>query len=123
MTGSQPDIIEMRRSQRVALRIPIQVRWTPPGEPPIVEDATTLVVSAHGALIFVAMKVKTGSRIFARNQQAQEKECRVVHTRESRERKHEVGVAFLVPGGKFWGLEFPPADWTRENERGSHPED
>jgi len=34
---------EMRRSQRVVLRMPIQVRWTPPGESSITEESTTLV--------------------------------------------------------------------------------
>jgi hypothetical protein len=51
----------MRRSQRVLLRLPIQVRWTPPGETAISEETTTLVVNAHGALIVLAMKVKAGS--------------------------------------------------------------
>jgi hypothetical protein len=82
-------------------------------------SSCTLVVRAHGALIFVAMRVKTCSRIFTRNRKAQDKECRVVHARDSRERKHQVGVAFLVPDA----LEFPQADWTRENERGSQPKD
>jgi len=107
----------MRKSQRVALRLPVEVRWTPPGEPAIVEKASTLVVSAHGALISMAMRVRAGARISARNRNAEDKECRVVHTRESRERKHQVAVAFLVPDGRFWGLEFPPADWAPAHER------
>jgi hypothetical protein len=27
------------------------------------------------------------------------------------ENKNEVGVEFLRPDAKFWGLEFPPDDW------------
>ena len=103
---------EMRRSQRVLLRLPIQVRWTPPGEPAISEETTTLVVNAHGALIALAMKVKAGARIFVRNTvQAEDKECRVVRVSGRVDNKHEVGVEFLRPDAKFWGLEFPPDDW------------
>jgi len=121
MNKGKSNFTEMRRSQRVALRLPVQVRWKPAGEPPIVEEATTLVVSAHGALLSVAMRVKAGAKILARNRNAEDKACRVVHTRDSRERKHEVGVVFLVPDGRFWGLEFPPADWTPANEPRSDP--
>jgi hypothetical protein len=104
--------IEMRRSKRVALRLPIQVRWTPPGDFAITEETTTLVVNAHGALISLAMKVKPGTRIFVRNRTvADDKECRVVRIQEKHEGKSEVGMEFLRPDAKFWGLEFPPEDW------------
>src|ERR1043166_5102859 len=42
--------LEMRRSQRVVLRVAIQVRWTPAGDSAITEDTTTQVVNAHGAI-------------------------------------------------------------------------
>jgi hypothetical protein len=104
--------IEMRRSKRVVLRLPIQVRWTPPGDIAITEGTTTLVVNAHGALISLAMKIKPGTRIFLRNRTvADDKECRVVRIQEKHEGKSEVGVEFLRPDAKFWGLEFPPDDW------------
>jgi hypothetical protein len=106
------DRIEMRRSKRVLLRLAIQVRWTPPGDTTITEDTTTLVVNAHGGLISLAMKVKPGVRIFVRHRAVVEhKECRVVRIQEKHEGKSEVGVEFLRPDGKFWGLEFPPDDW------------
>jgi len=107
-----PNGIEMRRSQRVLLRVPIQVRWTPAGETAISEETTTLVVNAHGALILLAMKVKVAGRIFVRNWAlAQDKECRVVRVSERLEGKNEVGIEFLRADPKFWGLEFPPEDW------------
>jgi len=102
----------MRRSRRVVLRVPIQVRWTPPGDSAITEDTVTLVVNAHGALISLAMRVKPGARIFVRySAAAQDKECRVVRVQEKLQGKSEVGVEFLRPDQKFWGLEFPPDDW------------
>jgi PilZ domain len=109
-----PNAIEMRRSQRVVLRLPIQVRWTPPGDTAITEETVTLVVNAHGALILLAMKVKAGARVFVRNSAAtQDKECRVVRVQRKLEGKGEVGLEFLRPDPKFWGLEFPPDDWKK----------
>jgi PilZ domain len=106
------DRIEMRRSRRVLLRLPVQVRWTPAGETAITEDTTTLVVNAHGALLALAMKVKPGARIFVRNRAiVEDKECRVVRVEQKHDGKSEVGVEFLRPDAKFWGLEFPPDDW------------
>jgi hypothetical protein len=112
MTPESKNLADQRRSQRVLLRVPIQVRWQPPGEETIVEDTATLVVNAHGALISLAMKVKAGQKIILRNwSMPHEKECRVVHVRESLLPKKEVGVAFLHPDASFWGVEFPPEDW------------
>jgi len=104
----------MRRSQRVVLRLPIQVRWTPQGDSAITEETVTLVVNAHGALISLAMKVKAGSRIFLRSSAVTgDKECRGVRVQEKPQGKSEVGVEFLRPDAKFWGLEFPPDDWRQ----------
>ena len=112
MNEQLADEIEMRRSKRVLLRVAIQVRWTPAGDSAITEDTTTLVVNAHGALISLAMKVKPGARIFVRNRSiVEDKECRVVRIQEKHGGKSEVGVEFLRPDAKFWGLEFPPDDW------------
>jgi hypothetical protein len=112
MNGQSADGIEMRRSRRVLLRLPVQVRWTPAGETAITEDTTTLVVNAHGALLALAMKVKPGVRIFVRNRAiVEDKECRVVRVEQKHDGKSEVGVEFLRPDAKFWGLEFPPDDW------------
>jgi hypothetical protein len=107
--------MEMRRSQRVSIRIPVVARWTPPGQQVIAEETVTLVVNAHGALILLAMRVKPGSRIFLKNPaKGLDRECRVVRVQEKLQGKHEVGVEFLRPDPKFWGLEFPPDDWNSE---------
>jgi hypothetical protein len=111
MINQPPGAIEMGRSQRVMLRLPIHVRWTPRGEPAITEDATTLVVNAHGALIVLAMRVKAGSLVFIRHSASgQDKVCRVVRVSEKPELKREVAVEFLRADAKFCGLEFPPDD-------------
>src|SRR5947207_13005926 len=88
--------IEMRRSQRVLLRLRIHVRWTPHRETAIIEDTTTLVVNAHGALIALEMTVKAGMRSFIRNPAlADDTECRVVRVQETLGGQDEVGVECL----------------------------
>jgi hypothetical protein len=109
-TGTPAD---KRRTQRVLLHIPILVRAQFEGDTPLTEETNTLVVNADGALISLAMRVKPGQRLVLRNwTTAKEQDCRVVHVREKPIGKNEVGIAFPCPMPKFWGLTFPPPDWT-----------
>jgi uncharacterized membrane protein len=107
---------DKRRTQRVLLQIPILVRAQFEGDTPLTEETSTLVVNADGALICLAMSVKLGQKfqkLVLRNwSTAKEQGCRVVHIREKPIGKNEVGVAFPSPMPKFWGLAFPPPDWT-----------
>ena len=105
--------IDKRRSQRILLKIQIQVTAQFEDRLPITEDTTTLEVNAHGALIALAMKVRTGQKIMVRNWgTARDQECRVVHIREALGGKSEVGIAFPLAMPRFWNVEFPPPDWT-----------
>jgi hypothetical protein len=96
----------------VLLRISVQVRAQFEGEPALVEDSSTLVVNAHGALIALAMRVRAGQKLVLRNwNTAKEMDCRVVHVRYKPGDKSEVGIAFGFPNPGFWNLDFPPPDW------------
>lgn len=104
---------EKRRTQRVLLQISILVRAHFEGDTPLTEETNTLIVNADGALISLAMRVKPGQRLILKNwSTAKEQDCRVVHVREKPLGKNEVGIAFPIPMPKFWGLTFPPSDWT-----------
>jgi hypothetical protein len=103
---------DARRSQRVLLQIQIQVRAEIPGEPPLIEDTSTIEVNAHGALIALAMRVRPNQKLFLRNwSTAKEQECRIVHVKDNTSGKNSVGVAFTVPNPHFWNIDFPPPDW------------
>src|SRR5229473_979361 len=104
---------DARRSQRVLLRISIQVKGFPEDGIPITEDTATVEVNAHGALIALAMRVRPGQKLFLRNwATAKEQECRVVHVREKSIGKNDVGIAFPFAMPQFWNVDFPPPDWT-----------
>ena len=115
-TGQTSD---KRRSQRVLLQIPILVRAQFEGDTPLTEETNTLVVNADGALISLAMRVKPGQKLVLRNwSTAKEQTCRVVHVREKPIGKNEIGIAFPAPMPQFWGLAFPPPDWTSFPSKG-----
>ena len=117
LTNESRKWLDSRRSQRVLIQMPLQVRWNPPGEEAITEDTHSIVVNAHGALIALALRVKPGNKIILRNWgTAKERECRVVHVRPKPGTKNEVGITLLVPDASFWGVEFPPDDWQPYSE-------
>jgi hypothetical protein len=106
-----------RRSQRVLIGLPVSVVLARPNQKPILEHTKTLAVSAHGALVLLAMKVFAGDPVTLVNPQTEEQQLsRVAHigTRESE--KQEVGIEFVKPSPLFWRIAFPPGDWTPEHE-------
>jgi hypothetical protein len=102
--------VDTRRSQRVVVRVRIIVRRQTDGDGLMSEATHSLVVSAHGALIALAMSVQAGEKLVVKNwNSAEEQECRVV--RLSEEGKNEVAIEFAKPVPHFWHIDFPPADW------------
>ena len=116
MTNLSPNpapVHNRRRTQRVLLRLPILVIGRGPEGQHVSENAFTLNVSAHGALILLSMRVEAGQKILCRNPDTLEEQfIRVVHVAPAAEGKLEVGVEFLKPAPKFWRISFPPDDWT-----------
>ncbi len=43
----------------------------------------------------------------------------VVFIGGSAERGQRIGVEFLTPAPRFWGVEFPPSDWPQKNSAAS----
>jgi hypothetical protein len=102
-----------RRSQRVLLRMPILVIARGPDNQHVSEHAFTSCVNAHGALIFLALKVEIGQKFIIKNTETYEEQfVRVVRTNPAPEGKLEVAIEFLRPAPKFWRIAFPPDDWA-----------
>lgn len=101
-----------RRSQRVLLRIPIAVIAPGPDKKMVREHTHTLVVNAHGALIYLDLQVRLGQVVILQNPETSEEEsCRIIRTNPVAGGKIEVGIEFLKPAPNFWRVAFPPADW------------
>lgn len=100
-----------RRSTRVLLSLPVLVQGETDGAGSMLEETDTLVVSAHGALITLAMPVELGQGLLLKNQKTQEEQpCTVVYLGALVEGKTPVGVEFSRPAPHFWPIEFPQKD-------------
>jgi hypothetical protein len=102
-----------RRSMRVLLRVPIVVSGNNAENQVFTEEARTLVVNAHGALIALTMRVIPNQIIVVANKATRQSlECRVVHVGNSQGGKIQLGLEFVKPSPTFWQIDFPPDDWV-----------
>ncbi len=103
---------KQRRSQRVVLTVPVLVQSEAEGGQSVLEEAQTLIVNAHGALIALAMNVEIQQPLLLKNQKSQDQEpCKVVYVGPAVNGKTQVGVEFTQPVPHFWHITFPPQDW------------
>jgi hypothetical protein len=107
---------ERRRTVRLPLQIPISVRSRLPEGETIELQASTYLVSAHGALLLMDTPLLPGQIVEIFNEMSAESaECRVTSLREKRERRF-VGITFTSPELDFWHIVFPKSG-TRQAVR------
>jgi hypothetical protein len=102
-----------RRSMRVLLSVPIIVSGKSTDGQDFSEEARTLVVNAHGALIALATPVATGQQITVANKATRmSMECRIVYLGNAQGGKTQMGIEFVTASSTFWQIDFPPDDWV-----------
>jgi hypothetical protein len=80
------------------------------------EEADTLAINAHGALVLLQARVTSGSLLTLRNNSTkEEQECSVVFLGPVRGNKAEIGLEFSARRPQFWRVAFPPEDWSPRN--------
>jgi hypothetical protein len=95
--------LERRRSERSPLALPVTVRGVSLDTKPFQEEAFTLSISAHGALISLANTVTLGQALFLRNSQTQEEVgAWVTRFGNPRGGLAQVGVELVHPDPDFW---------------------
>lgn len=100
-----------RRSARVFRRIRIKVNGRNADGRKFNEQAQSIVVSAHGGLMYLSQSLEIGVMLTIANPGTDEElECRVVYLGDIEERGQRIGVEFLSPCPHFWGVEFAPPD-------------
>jgi len=105
-----------RRSQRVMVGIPVQVKAKNAAGLFISEDTKTVSVSAHGALLRLEMAVSKGQTVILRNPANDDAlECAVVYIGSMAEGRREVGLTFIQPNKTLWRIAFPPSDWSPQH--------
>jgi hypothetical protein len=96
-----------RRSGRVFHRIRVQAEGRTHNRKKFKETCETVVVNAHGGLLLLRHEVDDGEMLVLTNPETQEEqECRIVYLGEPVEKGQRVGVEFLTPAPRFWGVEF-----------------
>ena len=102
-----------RRSERVVLRIPVQVVAEDEDRKQIQEKAETQVVNAHGGLLRMRQHLHVGQSFLLNNPQSgSEMSCRVVRIEEDGMDFYRIAFEFDRPAPNFWPIVFPPADWV-----------
>jgi hypothetical protein len=102
-----------RRSQRVLMQVGVKLNGKDAEGKEFEENTETLAINAHGALVLLAARVITGSKVHVKHNKTEEdQECRVVFLGAVHSGKREVGLEFSTPRPTFWRVAFPPEDWT-----------
>ncbi|HEY2460917.1 MAG TPA: hypothetical protein VGI16_08920 [Candidatus Acidoferrum sp.] len=107
-----------RRSQRVLMQVGVRVRGMDSNGKTFEEEAETLAINAHGALILLEGRLTSGGKVVMQHKKTlEEQECHVVFLGPVRAGKAEIGLEFSAPRPTFWRVAFPPEDWSSK-----HPE-
>jgi PilZ domain-containing protein len=113
---------ERRRGERRAFDSVLRVYGSTPDGEPFYEDAHTINVSAHGALLEMSVPVSVGQKLMLINEGTDRQQiCKIVKTRTLDDTEAlEVGVEFPVPHAEFWRV-FSGHRETGPSENGPQP--
>jgi hypothetical protein len=102
----------------VLMQVSVRIRGKDAQGKAFEEEAATLAINAHGALVALEARLTSGSKVLMQHRATnEEQECHVVFLGPVRSGKAEVGLEFSLPRPSFWRVTFPPEDWTPK-----HPE-
>ena len=107
--GAMNEVISAtpRRSTRAFHKMRVQAQGRTHDRKKFKETCETVVVSAHGGLLLLKHEVENGEMLVLTNPLTQEEqECRVVYLGEPLQKGQRVGIEFLTPAPRFWGVEF-----------------
>lgn len=105
-----------RRSQRVLMQVSVRIHGVDAQGRSFDEEADTLAINAHGALVLLQARVTSGSLLTLRNNSTkEEQECNVAFLGPVRGNKAEIGLEFSARRPQFWRVAFPPEDWSPKN--------
>jgi hypothetical protein len=96
-----------RRSPRAFHKIRVQAQGRTHDRKKFKETCETVVVSARGGLLLLKHEVDNGELLVLTNPETMEElECRVVFLGAPLAKGQRVGIEFLTPAPRFWGVEF-----------------
>lgn len=100
---------QKRRSDRLMLTVPLWVMGSHPKDFPFIEDARTIILNRHGALIQIFRPLPTGQSVLVVNLVTQRKaDFRVVGpVAPFTEKGGEYGIEYLQGEENIWDIQFP----------------
>lgn len=102
-----------RRSARVFMRIRVVLAGKNQRGRRFRTNTETIVINAHGGLVYLDQDMDMGSLLILTNPSSQEEqECRVVYLGDDSDKGRRVGLEFLTPAPHFWGVELAHEDWV-----------
>jgi hypothetical protein len=102
---------ERRRSQRVLLRVRVNIYVNLKGQQTTLE-VRTLSVNPFGGMIISAENLAPQTRLVLENTVTQQRvACCVVRTAKEMPDGFHIPIQFDAPAPKFWMIDFPPDDW------------
>jgi hypothetical protein len=102
-----------RKGQRILMPIAVRVSGYDELGSSFKENTHKISINPLRALILISASVKIGQRLVLSNIRTKALiECIVAHKGERQSGGLEVGVQFGRPNRKFWGVTFPPSDWS-----------
>jgi hypothetical protein len=111
-TMPETDYDKSRRSTRVFMRVRVVAAGKNTDNRRFREACETVVINAHGGLMYLNQPLQMGALLVLTNPFTQEEqECRIVFLGDATDKGQRVGVEFLTPAPHFWGVDFVPADW------------
>jgi hypothetical protein len=106
------EVDKVRRSTRVFMRVRVVAAGKNSDKRRFRETSDTIVINAHGGLLYLNQPLNMVSAITLTNPFTQEEqECRIVFLGDATEKGQRVGLEFLTPAPHFWGVDFVPSDW------------
>ena len=109
---AEKDFDKVRRSTRVFMRVRVVVAGKNSDNRRFREACETIVINAHGGLMYLNQPLFMDAMVVVTNPFTQEEqESRVVYLGEATDKGQRVAVEFLTPAPHFWGVDFVPSDW------------
>jgi hypothetical protein len=105
-----------RTSQRIQISMPVRVAGKTVTGTQFEEVTKTLAVAVNGGLLLISAPVTKGQRlVLSRPGSRDSLECAVVYAKHGHGENVEAGVSFIWPNPEFWGVTFPPPDWSPQH--------
>jgi hypothetical protein len=102
---------ERRRSQRVMLRIPVNLKLLVAGKT-VTTKAATVSVNDHGAMLTCTRAFAKETTLELQNERTGEKmNCRVTRAAIENTDGYLIPIEFATASPAFWRISFPPRDW------------